>query len=217
MPGTSHKIFGVGLQRTGTTSLDRALQILGYRAIHGPYELIHGLDSELLNQYDAFTDNPVPLLYQELDRAYPGSKFILTVRPLEDWLGSVEWLFTQGYSTYQREKFPEIHQIHEAIYGRKMFDREVFAETWRRHREEVQNYFQDRPGDLLVLDLHENFNWETLCPFLETEIPNQRIPHRHKGTTVLGWSSRLKNMLFKAISKIVPIGRWLSSRRSSTK
>ena len=42
----------------------------------------------MVEQFDAFEDNPWPLLYRELDERFPGSKFILTRRPTENWINS---------------------------------------------------------------------------------------------------------------------------------
>ena len=70
------KIFGIGLSKTGTTSLARALEILGYktRDYLGVTSYSHGdlssIDLEVIDSNDAFTDTPVPSFYRELDR-YP--------------------------------------------------------------------------------------------------------------------------------------------------
>ena len=79
----SPKVLGVGLSKTGTSSLSAALTILGYRTVHYP-----PLDRlrELLDDSDAATDTPVACSFRELDRQYPGSRFILTVRDPDSWL-----------------------------------------------------------------------------------------------------------------------------------
>ncbi len=89
------KIFGIGFHKTGTTSLGTALHDLGYSVcglrkgalsyiLRGDLEPVFGL----VERYDAFEDNPWPLLYRELDQRFAGSKFILTVRERNDWLAS---------------------------------------------------------------------------------------------------------------------------------
>src|SRR5207237_3908 len=52
------KVFGIGLSRTGTTSLTRALELLGYRAKHYPTAESH------FEEYDALTDTPVPVRWR---------------------------------------------------------------------------------------------------------------------------------------------------------
>ena len=82
-------IFGIGLSRTGTTSLHHAFEILGIRSAPTSVALLFDPDDEVLGLYEAFTDNPIPFLYQRLDARFPGSKFILTTRDLDDWLRSM--------------------------------------------------------------------------------------------------------------------------------
>ena len=90
------KVFGIGLQRTGTMSLAKALNILQIKTLHWPWQLLHDSDHEVLREFDGFVDFPIPLMYKKLDVKYPSSKFILTVRDKNSWLGSVQWLFTTG-------------------------------------------------------------------------------------------------------------------------
>ena len=48
-----------------------------------------GLAHDLVARYDAFQDNPWPVLYRDLDEAYPGSKFILTLHDPQAWIASL--------------------------------------------------------------------------------------------------------------------------------
>jgi hypothetical protein len=88
------KIFGIGLSRTGTRTLHEAMLRLGYRSRHYAFDqqIVDYLrkrrrPSELrlhaLEEFDSLHDVPICALYQPLDRAYPGSKLILTVRDKE--------------------------------------------------------------------------------------------------------------------------------------
>ncbi|MBI1357416.1 MAG: hypothetical protein GC160_24005 [Acidobacteria bacterium] len=84
------KVFCIGFQKTGTTSLGYALSLLGYR-VAGMFDVMtfNSKDETLAKaiqlgrRYDAFQDNPWPILYRELDQAFPSAKFILTVRDTE--------------------------------------------------------------------------------------------------------------------------------------
>jgi len=95
------RVFGIGLQKTGTSSLHEAFKILGYDSFHwgegeSPviwHEMQTACRSKMLERWYAACDLPIPLLYKRLDRAYPGSKFILTIRDEGDWLKSVEGLW----------------------------------------------------------------------------------------------------------------------------
>jgi len=40
--------------------------------------------------------------------------------------------------------------------------------AYRRHHESVVEYFNDRPRDLLVLNIIEGEGWDKLCRFLKS-------------------------------------------------
>lgn len=92
-----NKVFGIGLSHTGTRSLDKALNILGIKSIHWPLdrktyrELSNGIYKlSILEKYQAVTDITTVPVYPQLDKTYPGSKFILTIRDKKSWLESME-------------------------------------------------------------------------------------------------------------------------------
>ncbi|MCA9100937.1 MAG: hypothetical protein KDA63_07310 [Planctomycetales bacterium] len=155
------KIFGIGLSKTGTTSLAVALETLGFNARHA----VSSLDE--IDDVDAVTDE-MATIYQRLDEEYPGSKFILTVRDEASWLRSCRHHF--------RQPVPADHPIHDvlmALYGTTVFEREKFLAGYRRHSEAVREYFRGRPDDLLVLDLVSGGEgYRELCAFLECPMPD---------------------------------------------
>jgi hypothetical protein len=75
------KIIGVGLSKTGTSSLAAALNQLGFRCVHSWQAYAIGVQA-------AMVDGPAASRYRELDIMYPGSRFILTLRQREAWLES---------------------------------------------------------------------------------------------------------------------------------
>lgn len=186
------RIFGIGLHKTATTSLHKALQILGLDSFHwgtgeAPliwYEMNALGRSNTLEQFYALSDNPIPLLYKQLDMAYPNSKFILTVRDEVDWLMSVKRLWDRKHNPTRHlwEVYPISNQLHQALYGTKDFDALVFLERYRRHNAEVKEYFKGR-SDLLVMDM-ANPNWSKLCAFLEKPIPNVPYPRANRSSAL---------------------------------
>lgn len=169
-------MFGIGLSRTGTTSLAAALHRLGYRTVHfpDPGPLLVG-DFSVFDAVDAATDTPVTAFFPLLDQRYPGSRFVLTVREMEGWLGSVEELFrrrTQG------ERGP-VAEIRRLVYGRVTFDREHFRAAYERHVAWVRGYFRGRPGDLLEMDLGAGDGWEALCGFLGAGVVRGPFPREN--------------------------------------
>ncbi len=174
------KFFAIGLQRTGTTSLHQAAQLLGLRSAPMSTPLLDNLHDPLIDQYDLFSDNPIPLLYQQLDQLYLQSKFILTTRPLEAWLKSVAWLFTVDFPRLSAQHQQLGNQIHTRFYGRTTFSESIFREKWHVYHQEVDTYFAQRPQDLLRLDFSQGDGWAELCPFVGRPIPSQPFPHRNK-------------------------------------
>ncbi len=174
------RIFGIGMHKTGTTSLYRAFKELKLDAAHWENahwakaiwtEMKTGGRSSVLERHYALCDLPFTLLYKELDRAYPGSKFILTLRNEATWLDSIEkhWSFTHNPYRAQWDTDPFTHRVHLELYGRKKFDTGVMLARYRRHEAEVRAYFAGREQDLLVMDMDR---WPSLCRFIGTP----RIP-----------------------------------------
>jgi Sulfotransferase domain len=168
------KVFGIGLSRTGTTSLTVALAHLGFRSYHFPRsrEMIEGLD--------AATDTPVAAWFRELDAAYPGSRFILTLRDLPGWLESCRALWNSSVHLFDDFTC----EIHRQLYGREDFDPATFATAYLRHQEQVQRYFAGRDRDLLLMDICAGEGWDRLCPFLDIDPPATPFPYLNKRATV---------------------------------
>lgn len=180
------RIFGIGMHKTATTSLNKALVKLGFDSVHWKTahwakavweEMTTQGRSKTLERNYAFCDLPFTLLYEELDRAYPGSKFILTLRDEDEWLKSVEhhWSDANPYR-HQWDADPFTHKVHTALYGRRKFDAEVMLARYRRHNAEVREHFRGRPQDLLVMDMSRGAGWYELCGFLRTPIPDGPYP-----------------------------------------
>jgi hypothetical protein len=125
----------------------------------------------------ALSDLPIPLLYRELDKAYPGSRFILTVRDESAWLESVRNHFSdRNPFRWEWDVHPFPNRIHKELYGRKTFDADVFLERYRRHNAEVVEYFKHRPKDLLVMQMDKGAGWLQICSFLGKPIPSAPYP-----------------------------------------
>ena len=176
-------IIGTGFQKTGTSSLREALRILGYRVkdtshrplipiLKGDYERV----LQMLEGYDAVEDTPWYMIYRELDRLIPGSKFIHTIRDEESW-----------YRSVSRHIGHLRNPMHEWIYGRgKGLPKDHPENTisvFRKHNEEVLEYFRDRPDDLLVVDFTKGAGWDELCAFLDHPIPGEPFPHANRYDT----------------------------------
>lgn len=214
-PGRKSKVFGIGLSKTGTTSLTEALRILGYRSIHYPFRILeyHAgglvLRPERVERFDACTDSPIARFFPELDAAFPGSKFILTRRRQADWLRSCErhhvWPgeYAANLALERSPLVRRVMQLHRDVFGAVSFDREAFAEAYARHESRVLDYFRDRPEDLLVMDICGGEGWERLCPFLGVAVPARRFPRKNVGASKV-FKRTYRKYFWKSLSGLSP-------------
>lgn len=176
------KIFGIGLSRTGTTSLSETLSILGYRSKHFPAIGLHqgniGIARTDLENFDALLDTPISVNYKALDKHYPNSKFIFTGRNIEPWL----------FSCQQYERFapdfpvhPAILELRKLLYGAEFFDPEKFRQAYLDHEKDVDRHFAGRQNTLLKMAISDGDGWDVLCRFLDKSIPSVPFPHLNSG------------------------------------
>lgn len=160
------KVFGIGLSRTGTSTLTRALEILGLRPIHYPTSI------DQVRAHGAAADLPVAGSFERLDALFPRSRFIYTFRPLDAWLESCKMHFSRDRaiaSAFAIRRF--------ALYGCVDYDRDAFVRAYAAHEERVRAYFKDRPEDLLSIDLTmPGDHWQALCAFLGRPRPATEFP-----------------------------------------
>ena len=91
------KIIGIGLNKTGTTTLGVCMEQIGKRHLSFNAQAFrHILNDdlealwEITDAYESFEDWPWPLVYKKMDDRYPHSKFILTTRKnSEVWFQSL--------------------------------------------------------------------------------------------------------------------------------
>ena len=117
------QVLSLGLPRTGTASMQSALQILGYNHTAHGFDMIshpevatpwmEAVDAKFLNigkpyaraDFDAFlghcaavTDMPCAAFGEEFISAYPEAKIILVERDVEDWYQSFDIVITELFS-----------------------------------------------------------------------------------------------------------------------
>jgi hypothetical protein len=162
-------VFCIGFSKTGTTSLDKALSILGYSPIHWPRAHIKPkkgwIEYIKKSPFDAFSDAPIyfPGFYKELNKEFINSKFILTVRKPESLMKSWQNYFKNApWHIETKEKKQDL------------------LEVYNDHNKDIFEYFKDKPSQLLIFDLFEGDGWEKLCEFLDKPIPNVSFPHKRK-------------------------------------
>jgi hypothetical protein len=182
------RVFGIGLHKTGTTSLAQAFRIMGLDAAHweSPHwaryiwqEMKETGSSRTLEMHYALCDLPIPLLYEQLDAAYPGSRFILTVRDEDAWINSIRVHWQAMRQDWNNDVFS--NEIHRELYGTTEFDEQIFRERYRRHNDDVMCYFHGR-SDFMRLEIRPETSMLELSRFLGMPAMHRKFPHKHKTT-----------------------------------
>ncbi len=127
--------------------------------------------SELVPRFDAFQDNPWPVINKFLDDTYPESKFILTIRPAESWISSVIRYFGNEYTPMRKW----IYGVGSPIGNEK-----IYIERFNKHNDEVREYFRGRGEAFLEMDLFQGDGWAELCDFLGHPVPDEPFPHLNR-------------------------------------
>ncbi len=164
------KIFCIGYPKTGTTSLAEALDVIGYSVLDWPRAYIKPKKGWVnyfkKSKFDAFSDAPLndPGLFKKLDKTFPNSKFILTLRDEDSLIRSWRFYF-YGTEWEVGSKYNESH----------------IRNYYREHNKEVLEYFKSKKDKLLVLNIFEEEDlWDKLCDFLDCKKPSNDFPHKNK-------------------------------------
>ena len=202
MSGEQRKVFNVGFSKTGTTSLERAFKLLGYRVSkgHWKYHYNYYLLALAVNRdydeiiryaqyFDAFCDGPWgggTDLYKHLAEAYPDAHFLLSVRDPDKWYASLVTMLSmfdeddrKALSSYHRHGF-----FGTVYWFRKIFDieelhgnRDKIIAKYLAYNQEVQDHFRALGRPLYVVDISKQEHpWEGLCGFLGKDVPNKAFP-----------------------------------------
>lgn len=166
------KIFGIGLPKTGQTSLAWAMQNLGYKTVQYPYR-----PSQIKNN-DFAIDLPVTLKYKSLDKKYPHSKFILTTRDFDSWLTSMRNYYRR-YPASKRHK--KILMFRLKFWGTTSFNKRIMTKKYYEHLEDVNKYFKGREKDLLIINICAGEGWKKLCPFIGKKALRIPFPKENVG------------------------------------
>lgn len=200
------KVFCVGRNKTGTTSIEAALRSFGLRpGLQARGEMLRGdwarRDFEriiaLCRTADAFQDVPFSNAdtFRAADAGFPGSRFILTVRDSpQQWFESLVRFHTR---IVNKGRIPTADDLREFEYRyrgylwegfvlsyggdeRLLYDRDAYIASYLDHNRSVIDYFRDRPGDLLVLNVGHADAMQRLCAFLDVPYRGQAMPHLNR-------------------------------------
>lgn len=185
------------------------LKLLPWQALERKRELKSinkSFDPAFLDKYEAFGDLPFPLYFKELESKFPDAKFIYTRRSEESWLKSMQWLYNDGAILWKHGYMDD--EIKYAAYGTTKYDKDILIKAYRSYHDEVNNFFADKPGKLLVLDLDkEKPGFDRICDFLGIPKTNISYPKSNLSVSVSGY-----DRCWYQMSRMIPLFPFFSSK-----
>lgn len=200
------KIFCVGRNKTGTTSLQKAFELLGYpvgdqrqaEVLFDRHYFERRFDPivKYCRTAQVFQDVPFscPYLFVTLDQRFPGSRFILSVRnDPEQWYSSLIRFHAKLWGTdgqpptaAELKRAPYLYEGFSykmlEFYGTTDSDpyhKETLIQHYLDHNRTVIDYFKHRPQDLLVVNLAEKGAYQRFIDFLGITSPFTDFPREN--------------------------------------
>ena len=195
------EVIGAGYGRTGTASLKRALEMLGFGPCHHMSEVLKRPETAagwaaalggddtvlpwLLSGYRATLDLPSCLLWRELAELYARAKVVLTVRDPHGWYRSARATILNQDRKARADRLagaggPELVDALTTLssamatrgFRRDLPEAETIA-LFQRHNDSVRAGVAE--GRLLVYEVAQG--WAPLCEFLQVDVPRSPFPH----------------------------------------
>jgi len=220
------QVINLGLGRTGTHSIQHALEVLGLAPcfhintamIEQPWNTARWLQlaegdrfdfEPFFGRYRAVAHFPLVERWERVVEAYPDALFILSVRDAEGWYRSTHATLVRSVEDWSLRWLSKVNPFAEK-QRRLMVDQEI--PYMRLGPEAAKRCYLERneaiakviPADrLLVFDVREG--WTPLCVFLGVEIPDVPFPHLNDDAHVLR-----KLMVIRVVTSLlifgIPIG-----------
>lgn len=184
------EIIGSGLGRTGTKSMQTALDMLGFGPCHHmsemfthPETLPHWIAAAkgarnwdmLFHGYRSMVDWPGVKYWRELVDYWPAAKVLHTVRDPDQWFESTQATIFSP-SNLQRVMQPgPMTEFFMGLFGDivpHMTDRAWMTDYYRRHDADVRATVPK--ARLLIYPTGSG--WAPLCDFLEVAVPSEPFP-----------------------------------------
>ncbi len=201
---SKQKIFCIGLNKTGTTSLGLFFENVEYKVAkqrEGELLLKPYINRDfkditkyvIKSKYNVFQDIPfsLPLTFPHLDDSIPNSKFILTVRNnSEDWYNSILKFHSDFYNKGFKPTYESLvnskymykgwsWDIMNEVYIKdknNLYNKKEFIAVYDNHINSVLNYFKNKPESLIVINLSKDEDFERLCQFLKISTTKKCFP-----------------------------------------
>lgn len=201
------KIFCIGLNKTGTTTLEKVLKDFDYKLgnqrngellFKDWYKRDFRSVISLSKTAEAFQDAPYsfPFTFIALDQYFPNAKFILTVRDSpEQWYNSLlrfhSKLWADGTNAPSAENLKNAKYIYKGFAYESIkamfktsdndpYNKEILLDYYNNHNYQVIEYFRSRPEKLVVINVSDDNDYIRLCDFLNKEPIHKTFPWENK-------------------------------------
>lgn len=200
------KIFCIGLNKTGTTTVEKVLGDFKYSlGIQRDGEILlkkwYSRDFDeiirLSKTADAFQDIPysLPYTYIFLQQYFKNAKFILTVRDdPEQWYNSITKFHSKLWGN---GKIPNKESLKTAKYRYKgfaydvvkamfntcdndLYNKKKLIEYYNSHNFSVIEYFSNYSDSLIVINVSDDNDYLKLCNFLNKKPIHEGFPWENK-------------------------------------
>lgn len=170
-PQFNGKIFCIGFNKTGTSSLGKSFEMLGLKntsfnwVVWNKYYKYNRID-KILNYTAKFdTTDDLPWLKEDLipvlDKAFPNSKFVYLTRDEVSWKKS---LYNWNFDRFG--KYPNL---------------EKRWQEYKSHERFVLDYFEGRSSkDFIILDIKDPKGFSKLADFIGKDTKIDCFPHFNK-------------------------------------
>jgi hypothetical protein len=190
-------VVGAGFGRTGTLSLQRALETLGFAPCYHMVEVARQPEHAkvwsraargepvdwhaFFRHYTAAVDWPATAFWRELASTFPTARIVLTVRDSAAWYASFRATIVERAAGLAPPHDSPLRPIYDlahglilsGVFGGRADDERHARAVYAAHNRDVIDAV---PAErLLVYDLGQG--WAPLCAFLERPIPSEPFPH----------------------------------------
>ena len=190
------RVFQIGFNKCATSSLHEFFRANGFASLHWEQKLwfgrtrnvclegmaniranrkvFHGMDKYVYyGDLEYVSSEQIDYLYEKfdrIDRDYPGSKFILNTRNVDEWIAS------RKAHVLLRE---QVSYLDRSLAFYQCTEDELDA-RWREHFEQhvrtVRDYFADSPDRLLEFRLGENTGQDVVDFLPELKFKTNQLP-----------------------------------------
>lgn len=199
------KIFCIGYNKTGTTSLYRAIEELGFKGcnLRKGEDLLYSIKANEWNEVykfcstaQVFKDIPfsLPSVWKKLYETYPNAKFILSERDDADqWFNSIKNFHKKGFGLSDDPTWEDIESIEyvkkgfvaeymKYTFGKpdKPYDKQSLIESYKLHNSEIKKFFKGKEN-FITVNVSNNDDYQRLCKFLNKPVSkDSKFPHYKK-------------------------------------